>query len=265
MTMPRIRQSTDADADLPWVDFSALEAVNTCPRWGLIHSIHHKRFPTSNRAMALEAGSAMHDLFAAVRMFEAVEHHKNDAVVSRQLDKHGIKLFDEMRWDAACSFLFSIEDDDTRLMQFALNILETSGFYDDPSDKRRTQTKLEEAGIFYIQRYPKRRFIPVVTPTFIGVECGFSLVVEFPNLPPYKFVGKIDGVTHDMQHGGRIGVDENKTGARIDPAWAAAFATKHQPTGYLVAASTLLEQTINVGNIWGLQIPVPRASSFTDG
>ena len=141
---------------LPWVDFSMLTAINTCPRWGMIHSWHGKRFATYGRSMALEAGSAMHDMFAAVRMFELMEHVKVFAkdgfiVVPDYIFDHGAHLFNSKlfpdRWNEACHIFDQPDDYDTRMMRFALYILETTGFHDDPSDRKRTQTNLETAAI----------------------------------------------------------------------------------------------------------------------
>jgi hypothetical protein len=39
------------------------------------------------------------------------------------------------------------------LLRSVLSALETSGFYDDPRDRRRTMTNLEEACIAYIDRW----------------------------------------------------------------------------------------------------------------
>ena len=66
------------DPTLDWVDYSTLTAVNMCPRWGIIHAFHGKRFEHgTERAMPLEAGRAMHDVFACVRLFDMLEHYFN--------------------------------------------------------------------------------------------------------------------------------------------------------------------------------------------
>lgn len=276
---PILRASTEEDkATLPWIDYSGLTALNTCPRWGLIHSVHGKRFGTVDRAMALEAGTAMHDMFAAVRMFELMDSQmqtinlcsgEKDRVIPRYIYEHGAKLFTssmyEDRWNEAMQIFDSPDDYDTRIMRFGLYILETSGFIDDPSDRRRTQTNLESAAIAYIDKYPKKRYIPYVDPVrqFVGVEIGVDVVLN--TRPLYRFAGKVDGLCHDTMSKGRLGIHENKTGARIDAVWANAFHVGHQPTGYLAAISAMLGQPVDVGIAWGTQLPLPKSSMYGDG
>src|SRR6187402_565636 len=92
-----IRPTTDPS--LPWVDYSSLSAVNTCPRWGIIHSIHGKRLPTGvERVLPLEAGRAMHDVFAACRFFDLIQSVSVDLSVAtmKKLDRieaYATKLF----------------------------------------------------------------------------------------------------------------------------------------------------------------------------
>lgn len=273
--LPHLRISTEEDkASLPWLDYSALTALNVCPRWGLIHSVYGKRFMSNDRAMPLEAGKAMHDMFAAVRMFELMDHHVrssvNPAGVPDFIDAHGRKLFKSSmfpdRWDEALQIFDQQDDYDTRMMRFGLHMLETSGFHDNPNDRRRTQTNLETAAITYIDRYPKKRYIPVASALtgFVGVEVGFDIVL--PTTPRIRFVGKVDGLCYDtMQQTAKAEVQENKTGSRIDQVWADAFVVGHQVTGYCVAMSTVLQEDVNSGVIWGTQIPVPKTSAFGDG
>jgi hypothetical protein len=261
--------STEEDkATLPWLDYSALTAINTCPRWGLIHSVYGKRFMSSDRAMPLEAGRAMHDMFAAVRMFELIEMYKNERVPDF-IDLHGRKLFkSEMyqdRWDEALQIFDQKDDFETRRMRFGLHMLETSGFHDNPDDRRRTQTNLETAAITYMDRYPKSRYIPVVNAEtgFVGVEVGFDIVL--PTNPRIRFVGKVDGLCVDTMNENSIRVQENKTGSRIDKVWADSFVVGHQVTGYCVAMSVVLQKMISDAVIWGTQIPVPKSSAYGDG
>lgn len=263
--------TTPETQHLPWVDFSGLTAVSTCPRWGVIHSIHGKRMPHGeSRAMALEAGSAMHDVFAAVRMFDLIKHLGS---VPDDLYAYGKKLFTNKlfpdRWDRALEYIKAdSEDAATQCMQFALYMLETSGFHDDPNDKRRTQSNLEVAAIMYVERYPLGRYIPVYNEGHIdcGIEVPFDITLNIDGVDTVRFVGKVDGVCRDHQQKHLpIEVHENKTGARIDTTWAVAFEVGHQPTGYTVAISTLLQKRITDCVIWGTQIPVPKSSSFGDG
>lgn len=275
-TVPLPVLTPETHKHLPWVDFSTLTAVNTCPRWGVINSYHGKRWKVGGRSMALEAGRAMHDLFAAVRMFELMQHDiDNHERIRAFIRVHGERLFGEVRWSEAMQMFHEADDYNTRMMRFALNLLETAGFYDDPSDRKRTQTNLETAAIAYIDMYPKRRYIPYTDEHtgFVGVEMHFDLLFDdefwhaagVPGLPSVRFVGKMDALCYDLQNNSRLEVQENKTGSRIDTVWMDGFTISHQPTGYDVAASVTLGTDIWTTNMWGSQIPVPKQSMFTNG
>ena len=266
-----IRPTTTTDMHLPWVDYSTLTAVNMCPRWGIINSYIGKKFKEPGRAMALEAGSAMHDMFAAVRMFELCEHafDKHQSNIPQFIYDHGSKLFNNeqypTRWEEMMQIFDESDDYNTRMMRFALYALETSGFMDDPNDRKRTQTNLETCTISYVDRYPKRRYIPMCdeATNFVGVEIGVDVVL--PTDPPVRFVGKVDGVCHDLLAENRLEVHENKTGARIDQSWAAGFQIGAQPTGYNAALSAMLGIPILRSVIWGTQVPIPKTSMYSDG
>lgn len=268
-----VRASTEEDKQaLPWIDYSGLTALNYCPRWGAIHSVHGKRFKTNDREMPLEAGAAMHDMFAAVRMFELMDAlAKSHGSVPDIVDAYGRKLFQSAvypdRWDEALQIFDQEDDYDTRLMRFGLNLLETSGFHDNPNDRRRTQTNLETATIGYIDRYPKSRYIPLFDEQtgFIGVEVGFDIVL--PTTPAIRFVGKVDGIAQDLyvKDHEKLVIQENKTGARIDQVWADGFTVGHQVTGYCVSMSAILNRNIRDAIMWGTQIPTPKTSIYGDG
>lgn len=263
------------DRTLPWVDYSTMSAVNTCPRWGLIHNWHGKHLPSGvERVLPLEAGRAMHDVFACARLFDLLTHTKEDQV-RIWINDYANKLFSSAeypnRWELALRYYRTEEDAETRCMQMALSLLETSGYHDDPRDTRRTQANLESAAISYIQRYPLGRFIPICGPRIddpIGVEVPFDVTLHDKlDQPLIRFIGRVDGVCIDtMRPSDKTPeVHENKTGSRIDTVWSNSFDTSHQVTGYCIAMSTLLNLPIRNVIMWGLQIPVPKASSYSDG
>jgi hypothetical protein len=272
----RIRLATQADNTLPWVDYSTLTAINMCPRWGMINSFLGKRPRLSaTRNTALEAGKAMHDVFAAIRMFE-LYHAQPSLIVLKDHELfhlHGKALFTSERWGEFCEIMLRKDDYKTVLTQAALYMLETSGYHDDFEDKKRTMRNLEDCVIVYIERYPFKRFIPVYKPEvgFIGVEPSFNIVIEEmvmdQPIPRIRFVGKIDAVCLDTstQHE-RIAVHENKTGSRIDRVWSDSFTVNHQVTGYILASRLLLNKpNIDEAQIWGLQIPIPARSIYSEG
>jgi hypothetical protein len=261
-----------SDLTLPWVDFSSLTAVNTCPRWGIIHSIHGKRLSAGvDRVLPLEAGRAMHDVFAACRFFDLLTHEQDVKALLR-INDYAIKLFANAeypnRWSLASNYMISDEDAETRCMQMCLNLLETSGYRDDPRDNKRTQSNLESAAINYVQRYPLGRFIPIMTDKVIGVEVPIDVTVySLDDVPLVRIIGRVDGVCMDtLRPNDPIPeVHENKTGSRIDTVWSSSFDTSHQVTTYCVAMSCILGIQITNCVMWGLQIPVPKSSMYSDG
>jgi hypothetical protein len=252
------------DLTLPWVDYSTLTAVNTCPRRGIIHSVMGKRLSSGvERVLPLEAGRAMHDVFAMCRFFDLLESYSacvlaDDYTVYNRIGTYARRLFATpeypLRWDLAMRYFSNKEDAETRCMQMCLNILETSGYHDDPKDNKRTQANLESAAINYIQRYPLGRFIPIMTDLLIGIEVPFDvtlyapsvdadagIVVNTATVPIIRFVGRVDAVCYDTlrPNDKTPEVHENKTGSRIDTVWSNSFDTSQQVTGYCVAMSCI--------------------------
>lgn len=267
------------DKSLPWIDYSTMSAVNTCPRWGLINSWHGKKLPTGvERVLPLEAGRAMHDVFAACRLFDLLTSiPESDATKVIAVNKYASRLLDNAqfpdRWFQALEYYHSNEDAETRCMQMCLNLLETSGYHDDPRDTRRTQANLESAAINYVQRYPLGRFIPIMTDTLIGIEVPFDVTLhDNDSTPVIRFIGRVDAVCRDTlrPNDPTPEVHENKTGSRIDTVWSSSFDTSNQVTGYCVAMTCMLEHMLDdkaVRNVvmWGLQIPVPKSGMYAEG
>jgi len=66
------RMSTDEDKEtLTPYDHTKLSAINTCPTWGIVRYSLHKTMGGSGREMALEAGIAAHEAFAAMNWWYA--------------------------------------------------------------------------------------------------------------------------------------------------------------------------------------------------
>jgi hypothetical protein len=258
------------DPSLPWVDYSTLTAVNTCPRWGIIHNVIGKRMPGgSERVLPLEAGRAMHDVFAMCRFFDLLTTQHDETVIQR-ISTYARRLFATpeypLRWDLAYKYFNNNEDAETRCMQMCLNILETSGYHDDPKDNKRTQANLESAAINYVQRYPLGRFIPIITDVLIGVEVPFDITLHSYG-EKLRFIGRVDGVCYDTlrPNDKTPEIHENKTGSRIDTVWSNSFDTSQQVTGYCIAMSCMLNTAIRNVIMWGLQLPVPKSSTYSDG
>lgn len=273
-TSIRVRLATEDDQHLPSYDNTKLTAINTCPVWGIVRYAKHKTFPTNSRAMALEAGGAMHEVFAALRLYQLIYHTLpalgvEQSIIDQSLTFNGHRLFGEDKFEGALRPALETEEDErTRKLNFCLAALYAAGFYDDPADRRRTLSNLEEAAILYIERFDlDRKQIWVRDPfdpqSDVGIEIAFDLVIEFEFedgiVRSYRFVGKFDGLE---VKDGEIMVGENKTASRLDEAWRMSFELASQVTGYMLAASVWTQQNVRKAYVYGVQIPQPRSSDI---
>lgn len=273
--MPKIisietRLATPDDAHIPAFDNTKLQAVNTCPTWGVLRYDMHKTFAHNSRAMALEAGSAMHEVFAAVRLYQLWKYDAPRELADEFLLFHGNRLFNSeenpCRFENMLDHLHTEEDERTQCMNFCLEALYTSGFYDDPGDRRRTMSNLEEAAILYIDRWDWKRHPIWIRDSMcpssdVGIEVAFDIVCTFTHDDGGKlqlrFIGKFDGV---HWRDGELCVGENKTASRLDEAWRMAFTMSSQITGYTIAASVWTGSICNRAMVWGLAIPLPKSN-----
>jgi hypothetical protein len=264
-----LRLTTKDDKHLPAYDNTKLVAINTCPTWGILRYSMHKSMslPPSQggaRQMALECGSAAHEVFAAVRLWQLRHYQKATALA----DFHGPRLFGTTRYEAMLSAVSPTEDERVQSIAFCLSALETSGFYDDPRDRRRTMTNLEEACIAYIDRWNWHR-MPVWIrnghdpQSDVGIELPFDVVLSYllesGETNEYRFIGKADGLhTKD----GTLVLHENKTASRLDEAWSQSFLLSSQITGYCLALGLWAGQSIERAEIYGMSIPLPKNYDF---
>jgi hypothetical protein len=259
--------TTDDDKELITYDQTKLSAFNTCPTWGIIRYAHHKRFATIGRAMALEAGSAMHEVFAFVRLITLARQldalGRSPDFINTLLDANGHRLFGEDRWAAIIDNSPVNESVDDRLKHDVISVLETGDFYDDDRDKRRTLTNLEECALAYINRWD---FKPLVwmrdyedAHSDVGIEIPYDVTVIINDVPSFRFTGKLDGLRwHGQGDRRRLVVEDNKTGSRLNDAWEMSFETSHQLTGYCLASSVFTGATVSDAEAIGLAIPIPR-------
>ncbi len=258
-----VRLATPDDDDLMWFDHTKLSAINTCPTWGMIHSVKSLRIPGGGRAMALEAGSASHEFFAAVRMYDLHSTHVEHFKVL------GPKLYSDDTWTNMCRQLDSREDTRTIGLNFCLEALYGSGFYDDPRDKRRTMSNIEESCIAYYDRWHWNKHPIYVADEddpncLVGIEIGMEFVIEFVchdgTVQAYKYRGRLDGLHRDSK--GVLMVQENKTASRLDQAWSMSFMMSHQVTGYCVGSALLTGEPCNKAVVMGMAIPLPRSYDY---
>lgn len=261
-----VRLTTDEDKEnLTPFDNTKLQAINTCPTWGVVRYGLHKRMSGAGRAMALEAGAAAHEVFAATRLLDMKEYQG----LEDHFMFHGARLFGEDRFEAMRQWLFQTGDDfRTRSMNFGLEALYTSGFHDDPQDKRRTMTNIEEAMIAYMDRWQWGKYPIYVEDEHnfqsnIGIEVPFDITLSFTlndgEVYEYRFTGKIDGF---HIHSDRPVIHENKTASRLDNAWRESFLMSSQVTGYCLAASLLFQKPVEDARIIGCALPQPRSYDY---
>lgn len=257
--------ATQSDlARLTTFDYTKLTAINMCPTWGIIRYGKHKAMSGGGRAMALEAGTVMHECFAAIRLVQVALVQK----LPDHADAHGVKQFGAQRWNAIRNAYLEAPDTPGAIRNAAMECLLTSGYVDDPLDKFRTINNLETSLLYYAQRWDPERYPvyisdPAEPAALIGVEIPFAIKVSMWNQPidaPLQFIytGRIDGLHVNPRRDNELIIQENKTAARLNDAWVQSFDMSHQVTGYTIAASLIAQQTITRGLVLGVSIPLPR-------
>lgn len=228
----RFRLATADDQHLPYYSHSIAEAIATCPKWGLIRYKQRKYFRSNYRALALEAGSTMHDVFAAFRVWQLGRLQG----LTEHFEHHAFRLFGEERMKQCWEPRTDARDE---VLAFCFQILNTSDFYDDPSDNVRTMSNMEETTIRYVDTMlavAEKNPVWVADiddPTgLVGIEIPFDMVID----DEIRYIGTIDGIA---DRSGVPRLEENKTASRLDEAWRESFRVKFQPTGYTVAAKLI--------------------------
>ena len=279
------RMATNDDANLKPYDHTKLSAINTCPTWGILRYSHHKSMPSSARSMALEAGSASHEAFAAVRWYQYKYFQCKTPIQHENATYHGKILFPNGRFDRMFNVLSESATHRTNCINFAIEALESTEFYDDISDNRRTISNISESLIAYVdsidmERYPIWIRDPLDPKTDIGIEIPFDVVVdiEYSTKESYiletdygrsivegevstlqvRFTGKLDGLHVDPKKNNALLIEENKTGARLDDSWLAQWILSNQITGYCIAAQTFTELPCTYAIVSGMRIPIGK-------
>ncbi len=244
----KIRKTSDEEfnAKMPYVTSSMLEAVNICPRWGIVHSVLGKRFTTKYRQMALEAGSLMHDVFCCLNLIQ-VGHVQN---LKEHMRYHGEQEFGQDRWNniynASKVKIKTQKGFDVNnircLEKLVVACIETSDFYDNPDDKNRTLANLELCALELVQYWKaKLTVFPIYIESLedfsrpIGIEKSLDCVFEiFVNGKPemnIRTIGLADAVYRNPETNA-IALGEYKTSAMMNDAWVNSYNTRHQLTLY---------------------------------
>jgi hypothetical protein len=129
------------------------------------------------------------------------------------------------------------------------NIAHSSSFHDDPRDKVRTVSNLEELIIKYADeqlRIMDKNPVWIENTgkpeSLVGIEITFDMIIEREVdgvIDQIRYIGTIDGIVElaSTMHDAEIRVDDNKTAYRLDTAWQQAFDISHQITGYMVGGT----------------------------
>jgi hypothetical protein len=224
--------------------------------------------------MALEAGGAAHEVFAAHRLSHIREFGPEAYGISTDqantlFRSTGVRLFGSVRFDEMVAAIDPREDQRTQRIAFSLTALHNSGFYDDPGDKRRTTTNIEEMCIAYMDKFDWSKQMPYIHDIhgenpFVGIEIQVDVTIEFTleetgEVKSYRFIGKADGLHYKDASLTSLRVHENKTASRLGDAWEQSWNTNHQPTGYMIALSAMLNVNIQDGLLLGSCLPMPRS------
>ena len=278
----------EVDKHLPTFDNTKLVATNTCPTWGIMRYGHHRTLGNIGRALALEAGHAIHECVALIRFLELLSYGQtlysdtDEEIAGVRVPSHEAaidagynhisKQFDRPRFEQFEEYFVAGSTDAHTFLTRCYNLvsvcLDNSGYVDDPNDRYRTLSNMEEAVGEFAQRYRFGECIPLVTTDgIVGIEQGFQLVfvgfdADGVEHPIFRFTGKIDEISVRVKHQDII-VGDNKTTSRMSDAWEMSHEMAHQFTGYFMATSVLLglDQFIERGRVIGIQLPQPRSSS----
>jgi hypothetical protein len=259
-----LRMTTADDMHLETYDHTKLSAVNVCPTWGILRYQMHKKMTGDGRSMALEAGGAMHECFSFIRLMSLMNQYDGNPEFQDKLWQfHGTRLFGGERLEQIDEVIGKPTDIVDATKRGSLAVLDTGGFYDDPRDKRRTMSNLEECIYAYINRW--RWDQPVWmrdtsdATSDIGIEIPFDVVIHIEAAKDelmFRLTGRIDGIHHGKD--GVLYISDNKTASRLNDAWSQSFLLSHQMTGYCVAASVFTQHLVHKAEILGLAIPLPK-------
>jgi hypothetical protein len=258
------RVATREDAHLPAYDNTKLQSINVCVTYGILRYQMHRAIEAKGRSMALECGSAMHEVFAWIRLVTLYNQLRDDTY--RQVEMHhhhGNRIYGSERWRHIHSETANTDLTDMA-KRGAIAVLDTSGYYDDPRDRRRTLSNMEECSLAYVDRWHWDRPVWIRDPTNIHSDCGieipFDLVVTIEGRSPFRFIGRIDGIHKHID--GLLYLHENKTASRLNDAWEMSFNISSQVTGYCVAASVFTQDVVDRAHVIGLAIPLPKQYDY---
>jgi hypothetical protein len=173
----------------------------------------------------------------------------------------GERIFSEARWKSIWKRVEKEKGDIKQLGTLAVEVLGSSGFYDDPNDPTRTISNMQTAALVYA-----RETLPYLDswPIWIadnrnpekpiGVEQIFDVVMEYDDGKRIRYIGTLDGILRNRMKDMRITMAENKTAARMDKAWIESFKMRHQITGYMACGQALFDIDMWHARVYGCKI-----------
>lgn len=237
-----------------WLDHTRANAIHTCNRWGVVRYMHNKALSVEGRAVPLECGSAMHQAFAAMNLHRLAQQGFSKLGMVGQFNR----IFGNLDEDheARCDMLQKLLNADSP-DSIALEALYTSGFYDDPADKRRTMSNMEVSLLHFLTRQDKEYPI-FIQDNFVGIEVPTRIVIDYGDAK-LLYLGRVDAVKQD---GDLILPIDYKTASNVSNAWETQWQTSHQMTGYCVSLQVMLQLPVYNFAVEGLQIPLPKTNEY---
>jgi hypothetical protein len=129
-----------------------------------------------------EAGSAIMNVSYVVRLATLCQQHEDKSAEfqSALWNYHGTRLFGHERIGHLDSVIQEASDIVEVCKRGCIAVLDTSGYYDDPRDRRRTLSNMEECIYVYINRWRWEHKVWMrdeTDPTSdVGIEIPFDLV-----------------------------------------------------------------------------------------
>jgi hypothetical protein len=206
--------------------------------------------------MALECGSAMHEMFGAVRVWQLSEVQK----LPDHAQYTGKRLFGAGRWNKCWKHCMSHTDQREQLLELCFAILSSGGWKDDDNDRTRTMTNMELATIVYVdERFYGFENWPIYVEdeknpqSMVGIEQVFDVTLTYEDGKEIRYIGTIDGCIIKAATNQHY-LDENKTAVRLGQGWRDTFDMKHQITGYCAASTSVFGFRILKSRVTGLRI-----------
>lgn len=173
----------------------------------------------------------------------------------------GERIFGVDRWVEIWKNVNKRPGEMDQIGQLAVDVLNTSGYYDDPNDATRTLANMQTAAVVYAREtYPYLYAWPIwvddpkspLKP--VGVEQVFDVVLEYEDDRRIRYIGTLDGILCNSSKNNRITMAENKTAARMDKAWTESFKIRHQITGYMACGMATFGFQMWHARVYGCRI-----------